>query len=166
MAEHQMEIRPIVRVLNTDLNGHKSTLIELRKIKGVSFMYANMLLKIAEIDPRVKVGYLNEKQIARIEEIAKSPLKYGAPAWLVNRRRDYETDEDLHLLGQDITFVQDNDVKRLKKIKSYRGMRHSYGQPTRGQRTKSNFRKNKGKGSLGVVRNKVAAPAAPAGKKE
>ena len=38
----------------------------------------------------------------------------------------------------------------MKKIRSYRGVRHGVGLPVRGQRTKSNFRRNKGKASLGV----------------
>ena len=40
---------------------------------------------------------------------------------------------------------QENDVKREQKTKSYRGLRHAIGLPVRGQRTKSNFRRNKGK---------------------
>ena len=58
--------------------------------------------------------------------------------------------------------------KRLQMIKSYKGMRHAAGLPVRGQRTKSNFRKNKGKGSLGVKKKTAAAPAPaekPKGKK-
>ena len=52
----------------------------------------------------------------------------------------------------DLDFTVDNDLKRMKMIKCYRGMRHAFGLPVRGQRTKSNFRKNKGKASLGVVK--------------
>jgi small subunit ribosomal protein S13 len=83
-----------------------------------------------------------------------NPLKYGSPRWMLNRRNDYETGDDRHLLTGDIGFVRDNDIKRLKMIKSRRGMRHMFGLPVRGQRTKSNFRKNKGK-VLGVKRSKT-----------
>jgi ribosomal protein S13 len=38
----------------------------------------------------------------------------------------------------------------MKKIKCYKGVRHMLGQPVRGQRTRSHFRANKGKASLGV----------------
>jgi small subunit ribosomal protein S13 len=48
-------------------------------------------------------------------------------------------------------FTKDNDIKLMRKIKSYKGTRHSAGQPVRGQRTKSNFRKSKGK-VMGVKR--------------
>jgi small subunit ribosomal protein S13 len=51
-----------------------------------------------------------------------------------------------------LKFAKENDVKMMKKIKSYRGLRHQWSLPVRGQRTKSNFRRNKGKGSLGVKR--------------
>ena len=43
------------------------------------------------------------------------------------------------------------DLRRLKKIKSNRGLRHQWGLPVRGQRTKSNFRRSKGK-AVGVKR--------------
>jgi len=44
------------------------------------------------------------------------------------------------------------DIKRLKKVKSYRGMRHAFGLPVRGQRTRSHFRKGR---SVGVQKKKV-----------
>ena len=56
-----------------------------------------------------------------------------------------------------MAFTQDNDIKMMKKMRSYKGIRHSLGLPVRGQRTKSNFRKNKGK-VLGV-RKKEGAKA-------
>ena len=82
-----------------------------------------------------------------------NPKKFNIPLWLLNRRKDPETNEDKHLITDDIRFVQENDVKILKKIKSYKGVRHMHGLPTRGQRTKSNFRRNKGN-VIGVKRKK------------
>lgn len=159
MAEQQQDVRYIVRVMDTDIDGTKPVFIAMRKIKGVSFMYANMVLQLAHIDKTKKAGILNPTELQKIEDVMKNPLKYGAPVWMLNRRRDMETDADLHLIGSDIDFVQGNDIKLLKRIKAYRGIRHMHGQPVRGQRTRSNFRKNKGKGSLGVQRKKVGAPA-------
>jgi small subunit ribosomal protein S13 len=78
---------------------------------------------------------------------------------MLNRQKDYESGENMHLLGPTIKFVQDNDVRRLKKIKAYKGMRHAAGLPVRGQRTRSNFRKNKGK-TVGVIKSAVAKAAA------
>jgi len=51
------------------------------------------------------------------------------------------------LLGNDLELSTEFDIKRLRKIKSYRGIRHMAGLPLRGQRTKSNFRKNRRKGA-------------------
>ena len=69
---------------------------------------------------------------------------------MLNRRKNYEDRKNIHVITGDLIFSNENDIKRLKKIRSYRGVRHGMGLPLRGQRTKSNFRKNKGKSSLGV----------------
>ena len=149
------EFRHIIRIANTDLLGEKSIGNALRKIKGVGVMYSNMACKIAGIDSTKKAGDLLDIEAKKLDEIIREPLKFGAPKWMINRRKDYETGEDKHLITSDLQFTKENDIKRMKKIKSYKGMRHAWGLPVRGQRTKSNFRRNKGKGSLGVSRKKV-----------
>ncbi len=153
--ENKQEIKHLVRVANTDLDGTKPLYFALTKIKGVSFVFANMLCNLANIDKTKRTGLLSEQEVSRLNEIIKEPKKYNVPPWLLNRRKDYETNEDKHLTGPDLKFTQGVDIKRLKKIKSYRGIRHSEGLPTRGQKTKANFRKNKGRGSLGVKRKKI-----------
>lgn len=65
----------------------------------------------------------------------------------MNRRKDVESGEEKHLTGTDLDLRKDFDIKKLKKIKSYRGLRHTAGLPTRGQRTKAHFRSNRKKGS-------------------
>lgn len=137
------EYKHIVRILNTDLDGSKKTVDALRKLHGVSFMYANAVCYLAKVDRYKKAGDLSDAEIQKLEQTVKNPS--GMPSWMFNRRKDYETGKDVHLLVTDLDLTKDNDIKRLKKIKSYRGIRHIHGQPTRGQRTKSNFRKNKGK---------------------
>ncbi len=72
---------------------------------------------------------------------------------MLNRRKDVETGEDKHIVTTDINFVNDNDIKVMKMIRCYKGIRHSMGLPVRGQKTRSNFRKNKGK-VMGVKRSK------------
>lgn len=153
MVEENKNFRHLVRIANTDLDGNKRILQALRKIKGVSFMFANAVCNVSSIDKLGKIGYLTEQQSQSLDEILKNPMKYGIPIWMFNRRKDYETGEDRHLVTSDIAFVKDNDLKRLKMIRCYRGIRHAAGLPVRGQKTRSNFRKNKGKGSLGVKRN-------------
>ncbi len=153
--ENKQEIKHLVRIANTDLDGSKKLYHALTKIKGISFVFANMVCNLANVDKTKKTGFLSDQEVSRLNDIIKTPGKFNVPSWILNRRKDYETNEDNHLLGPDLKFTQDNDIKRLKKIKSYRGVRHSGGLPVRGQRTKSNFRKNKGKGSLGVKRKKI-----------
>jgi len=147
------EFRHIVRIADTDLKGEKTILYAMKKIKGVDVMYANMALSVAGVDKTRKTGELMDSEIKKIEDALKNPDKYNVPNWLINRRKDYETGDDKHLLGADLDFEKDSDLKRMKKNKSYKGLRHQWGLTVRGQRTKSNFRKNKGKG-LGVKRKK------------
>jgi len=160
------DFRHIVRVVNTDLKGEKQIHMALHKIKGISFMFSNFILHSAKVDPRIIAGKLTDEEVKRIEDVIKNPAKYKCPEWLMNRRKDYETGQDMHIISTELDLSNDSDVKRMKKVKSYKGIRHMWGQPVRGQRTKSNFRKNKGKVSLGVVRNKTQAPAADKDKKK
>ena len=141
----KQELKYFVRIANTDLDGSKSIKLALTKIKGIGFMFSNAILNTASIEKTKKTGYLSDADAAKIEEVIKDPSKFGIPSWLLNRKKDPEDNADKHLIGPTLTFTQDNDIKMMKKIKSYRGVRHSLGQPVRGQRTKSNFRKNKGK---------------------
>ncbi|MFH1408996.1 MAG: 30S ribosomal protein S13 [Nanoarchaeota archaeon] len=158
MAEEQKgkDFRHIVRILNTDLDGSKSIGNALLKIKGVGFMYANLLCNLAGIDQKKKTGHLSSAEIEAINTIINKPETSGVPLWMMNRRNDPETGADSHLFTTDIKMVTENDIKMLKKVKAYRGMRHAFGLPSRGQKTKSNFRRNKGK-VTGVAKRKVAA---------
>lgn len=154
MAEK--ELKHLVRVANTDLNGHKQLKQSLLKIKGVGFMLANAICEVSGIDKYMKTGYLTDEQAEKLSEIVKNPLSHKIPPWMLNRRKDPETGENKHLLMGDLDFVQGNDIKFMKKTKSYKGLRHQWGLPVRGQKTKSNFRRNKGKVSLGVQRKKTS----------
>ena len=147
------EIKYLVRIYNTDLDGNKPLYHGLTKIKGVGVMTANMVCNLLKFDKFKKVGLLTDDEVEKINDFLKNPKKYGAPSWMLNRRKDYETGEDKHLLTTDLQLVKQEDIKRLRKIKSYRGVRHGLRLPVRGQRTKSNFRKNKGK-VTGVKRKK------------
>ena len=75
------------------------------------------------------------------------------PTYILNRRMDMDSGEDKHLLGSDLDLQKEFDIKRLKKIKSYKGYRHMSNLPLRGQRTRSNFRKNRAKGA-GIKKKK------------
>lgn len=152
MAEKKSEFRHLVRIANTDLKGEKQIGIALTNIKGVGKQYANAVCSVAEIDKTKKSGDLSDDEVKKIEAAVLEPIKSGFPMWMLNRRKDPEEGLDRHILTGDLNFVQDNDLKILKKIKSYRGYRHAFGLPVRGQRTKSNFRRAKGK-VQGVKKN-------------
>jgi len=153
MAEAQKDFQHIVRIVNTDLDGNKKISHALLKIKGVGFMMANVLCNCANVQHAKKAGVLSRAEVERLEKIISNPISAGIPSWLFNRRRDLETGEDMHVLGADLKFQHENDLKMMKKLKSYKGLRHSWGLPVRGQSTKSNFRNKAGK-SLGVKRKK------------
>ncbi len=144
MAENA-DFRHIVRIANTDLAGEKKIVDALRKIKGVSFMFASAVCTAAGVDKNGRMGDIKDADIKKLQAVLEQPVSAGIPAWMLNRRKDYETGANKHLVVNDLSFTHDNDLKRLKKIRSYRGVRHQHGLPVRGQRTRSNFRKNKGK---------------------
>jgi small subunit ribosomal protein S13 len=145
------DFKQLVRIANTDMEGGKKIINSLRNITGVSFMFANLICELAKIDPNKKTGEVNEQETARIESVLKDPVKAGAPVWMLNRRKDVETGKDMHIITTDLAFIKDNDIKMMKKIRCYRGVRHIRGLPVRGQNTRSKFRKNKGK-AMGVKR--------------
>ncbi len=150
MAEQKAEEK-IVRILSKDIEGKMRVYAGLTKIKGISWAVSNAICKKLGIDKRRKIGSLTEEEIKKITEFVKKP---SIPSFLFNRTRDPETGENKLLIGSDLDLRKEFDIKRLKKIKSYRGLRHSLGLPCRGQRTKSNFRKNRKKGGGIKKKNK------------
>ena len=62
------------------------------------------------------------------------------------------------MITNELIFSKEQDIKFLRRIRCYKGVRHALGLPVRGQRTRSNFRKNKGK-AMGVKRAKVGKKA-------
>ncbi len=134
----------IVRILSKDIEGSEKVYLGLTKIKGVSWSLSNATCVILKIPKNKKVGELTDSEISKISEFLKNPK---VPDFILNRRMDPESGKNNHLIGVDLELKGEFDIKRLKKIKSYRGLRHLLGLPTRGQRTKGNFRKNRRKGA-------------------
>jgi len=150
--EQKDDFKYFVRIANTDLDGNKSIGNALKKIKGVGFMFSNMVCNIAGVDNALKSGYLTDEQIKKLDEILNNLSNYNVPVWMLNRRKNYDDGKDYHLVTGNLSFANENDIKKMKQIRSYKGVRHGVGLPVRGQRTKSNFRRNKGKSSLGVAK--------------
>jgi len=134
----------IVRILSKDIEGRMKIYAGLTKIKGVSWALSKATCYKLKIDENKLIGSLTEAEVATISNFLKNP---DIPKFLLNHRNDFETGEDIHLVGSDLELKKEIDIKRLKKVKNYRGLRHLLGLPLRGQRTKSNFRRNRKKGS-------------------
>ncbi len=140
---NQKNEEKMIRILSKDIPGNIKIYAGLTKIKGISWSMSNAICKIMEIDKSKKIGDLDKEEIVKITEFIKNPT---VPEYLFNKQSDFTTGEKKHLTGIDLELKTEFDIKRLKKIKNYRGLRHMSGLPLRGQRTKSNFRKNKMKG--------------------
>ena len=153
MTEQKPELRAFFRVLNTDLEGAKSIVQALTKVHGISFSLANAICISVDIPKTKQAGSLSDADAKKIEAFVKE-LKF--PKWMFNRRLDPDSGADKHLLGADLKFTKDNDIKMMRKIKSYKGLRHSLGQPVRGQRTRSHFRKGS---AVGVQKQRIVTPA-------
>tara|TARA_Y100000310_G_scaffold343799_1_gene453104 strand:+ start:16161 stop:16664 length:504 start_codon:yes stop_codon:yes gene_type:complete len=153
------EFRHIVRVGSADLDGNKPLSLALTKIKGVGAVFANAILNSLDFDKNKKAGYLSNEEVNKLNKVIEAPLESNIPIWMLNRRKDVETGKDMHLVGGNLDFAKDNDIRKMMDIRCYKGARHAVKLPARGQRTKSNFRRNKGN-VLGVKRN----PRAKTGK--
>lgn len=151
------EYRHIVRVLGTDIEGHRRLVNGLTKIKGIGVSLANAIVKAAGLRTEARFGQLSDSEVQKIESIASDPQRFGIPPWLLNRRRDPESGKDLHLMGSDLALRVKSDVDLMKSIKSWKGVRHSLGLKVRGQRTRTTGRSGK---AVGVKKKALAKPAA------
>lgn len=140
----------LVRVLGRDIRGDIKIKSALTKINGISWAVSNAVCKILELDESKKIQEFSKDELGRIEEFMKAP---ELPVFLKNRRKDFDSGEDVHMSGIDLKLRKEFDLKRLKKIKSYKGARHVVGLPVRGQRTKANFRRNR-KPSVAAAKKK------------
>ena len=143
------ELKGIVRIGDADVIGNKTLYYALRQVTGVSFMMANAVCIVSGLERNTQIGSLSDDQVKKIEALLKNPQ--GVPNWLFNRKKDVDSGVDKHLISADLKFQNDLDVKMMKKIKSYKGIRHAMGQPVRGQKTRSHFRTGK---ALGVQKPK------------
>ena len=113
----------MARISGVVIPSEKQVQIALTYIYGIGPKHSSTILAAAKVEPTTRVKDLTEAEEQRIREIID---------------RDYMTEGDLQRL---VT----NNIKRLKDVGSYRGLRHKAGLPTRGQRTRTNARTRKGK---------------------
>ncbi len=150
------ELRGIVRIATKDLPGHLSLRRALLYIKGIGHSTAPVVARLIEkqlgIAPSTKIGALSYEQIEAIDELLfnLTPEK-GLPPFLLNRRKDHYTGRPMHVIMNDLVFLQREDIKRKIRMRSWQGIRHMTGQPVRGQRTANTHREGK---TVGVSKKK------------
>jgi len=142
----------IVRMASHDLRGEWYVTHALSRIKGIGNRLAHIICNIAEIPLNVRIGFITNQEIEKIESIIQDPIKFNIPSYMVNRQKDIITGENLHVHANDLAIALKNDTDRMKKIRSYKGIRHQLGLRVRGQRTRTTGRQA-GK-SVGVSRKK------------
>ncbi len=141
MTQPPESFKHIVRIAGTDCDGSKKVVYGLVQVKGVGVNLARAIVNMLGIDPEMRLGYLSDDQVKKIEEILSNPVEHGIPPWMVNRQKDLETGKYLHLIGADLVLTQRADIERMIKMKCWKGVRHSLGLKVRGQRTRTTGRK-------------------------
>ena len=110
------------RLLGVDIPNDKKAVISLTYLYGVGSQTARELCLKADIDEDKKARDMTDEEISRLSAVIE---------------RDYIVEGPLRRQTQ-------QNINRLRDIKSYRGIRHRLGLPVRGQRTKTNARTRKG----------------------
>lgn len=144
------EIQRRVRVAGVILDGDKKVTHALRGIGGIGHHVSRSIPSLLDIKGDTLLGDLSDEEISNIEELIKN-LEKHLPDWMLNRQKDLATGKDIHLTAIDLKMATMGDLTRQKKLKSYKGVRHSLGLPVRGQRTRTSFRRGT---TVGVSRRK------------
>ncbi|MFX1464980.1 MAG: 30S ribosomal protein S13 [Promethearchaeota archaeon] len=135
--------RHIIRIIGTDIDGNKRLDMGLTDIPGVDIRLSHAILHAADMDQTSRIGFLSDRDVKKLEDIITDPSNNGIPKWLLNRQKDPHTGEDLHLLGARLKLMTKTDIDLMKKLKTYKGIRHSQGLKVRGQRTRTTGRKGR-----------------------
>ena len=112
----------MARIAGVDLPKEKRVEIGLTYIYGIGLTSSQNILSKAGINPDTRIKDLTDEEVNSIRKIIDE---------------EYKVEGDLR---RDIAL----NIKRLKEIGCYRGLRHRKGLPVRGQRTKTNARTRKG----------------------
>lgn len=124
------------RIAGVNIPDNKRIEIALTYIYGIGRSLSNQILKQAEINPDLRAEKLSAEQINKLKEIVEKGYKIEGEL-----RREKML-----------------NIKRLKDIGCYRGIRHIKGLPVRGQRTKTNTRTVRGnvRRTMGSGRKRAA----------
>lgn len=125
----------MARIVGVNLPQDKRIEIALTYIYGIGLPTSQKILKNCSINPDTRVKDLTDSEINKIREAIEGKI----------------------IVEGDLRREISQNIRRLKEIGSYRGLRHSAGLPVRGQRTKTNARTKKGKRvTVGSGRKKPA----------
>ncbi|MBU0466511.1 MAG: 30S ribosomal protein S13 [Nanoarchaeota archaeon] len=125
----------MIRIAGVNLPENKRAVIALTYIEGIGLSTSKKILSSLTLDESENLSKVSEGQIEQIRNIIE---------------KDYIVEGDLRV---GVT----NNVKRLKNIGTYRGLRHIKNLPVHGQRTKTNARTKRGKKiTVGSGRKKAA----------
>ncbi|EQB68227.1 30S ribosomal protein S13 [Cuniculiplasma divulgatum] len=149
--KEKTDFQYIVRIASMDLNGERDVVLALADLKGIGIRLAETLTKKLEIDESMRLGDLSEEKIEEIRDYIESEEYEDIPAWMMNNRSDPVTGKNMNLVGNDLNVQIQDNINTMKKIRSYRGIRHETHHKVRGQRTRSNGRKGL---TVGVQRKK------------
>lgn len=123
----------MVRIAGVQLPEQKRIDAALTKIYGVGRRNVIQILEKAKVEPSTKTKNLSDKGVSNLQKVI-----------------------DNYKVGGDLRRAIQEDIKRIKRIKCYRGIRHSKNLPVRGQRTRSNARTKRGKRvTIGAMRKDV-----------
>lgn len=151
----KVEFKKVIRIAGADLDDAKRIEHALISIKGISWTYAHAIRMALGFD-NLKLTDLSDEQIEKIKQVLAEPSKFGIPSWIYNRQKDIRSGKNLHLISSDLILANNMDIRRLKNMRSYRGVRHFYNYKVRGQRTRSRGANVRGRtgSTVGVVRKK------------
>ena len=156
MAQDQEnpDFKYIVRIANSDLDGKYQIVEALAMVKGIGIRTGAALCDRVGV-PRVgRIGDLSDEDVAKLADGVER-LPELLPAWMLNRQKDRESGEDQHHHTAELVTKLRDDINQLKKIQTYRGIRHADGQKVRGQRSRSNGRTGL---TVGVIKKKEGQP--------
>jgi small subunit ribosomal protein S13 len=152
------DFKGIVRIAGKDVKGERKLGRALMVVKGIGLTMgaavANVIKNELGIPAEKMVGDLTDLEIEKIDKILFNIHEHPLPHFLLNRRNDYTEGTDRHFIMSDLQFNSKQDVEREKRLYTWKGYRHSYGQKVRGQRTRNTGRSGM---AVGVLRKSIIA---------
>jgi len=151
-------LRGIVRIAGKDIRGKIKLKRALTQIRGLGHSTARLAASVIEKElgfkPDMRAGELSDADVEKIDKLLYSLQDYKVPDYMLNRRNDYATGENKHVIMNDLAFTATQDIEREKRLYTWRGYRHAYGKKVRGQKTRNTGRKGM---ALGVLRKAILA---------